>query len=244
MKSYEAWTHLADAIDEAFKDSVDVPSFNLKRLREVVHLGAEAQKKILRGMMIAESELERFDRETLIHCLTLIGSPVRDYTPFSDDQLFRLMQNLPKYWYSKGSKEVVDFISFVLGADFEMRNLWSEDYVNFIPAGEPGIGLSVVDGGTWYPTSHVEIEYDPFQVSGFSPDILLRLLDDLLNYNLVVWRTSSRTGVPIQQATDPVVPYSEYEGSKMVALSSYTVVSITIPSFDGTILPPPPNPEV
>lgn len=240
MKSLEAWVTLANAIDDAFKESVDQPSTRLQRLREVIHLGTAAQSRILKGLILDESDLERFDRETLLRCLTLVGSPIRDYTPFSDDQLFRLLQNLPTYWYSKGSKEIVDFISFVLGADFEMRNLWTTDYVAFVPEGDPSIGLSVVEGGDWYPTSHVEIEYDPFQVANFDPLVLLNLLDDLLNYNLVVWRTSSRTFAAVQQAADVRVPYSEYTGTPMVALSSYTVVNMVIANFNEDDPPPPP----
>lgn len=60
-----------------------------------------------------------------------------------------------------------------------------DQYGKFLPEGDPGIGPSVVDGGTWFPTTHIDISYEPL---GSDPGIekFLALFNAIANYNLVI----------------------------------------------------------
>ena len=228
LKSYPHWTDLAQAIDEVFEDTVDKPSNMLSRVREVLHLGLAAQIQILNGDTLAESDFERFEREILIKCLTFVGCPIRNYSIFSDTQLFRLLQHLPTYWYSKGGMNVGEFISFVLGVDVDISNLWTTDYENFYPEGDTHIGLAIYDGGDWYPTSHVRLGYDPFLFTDLTIPNLKKFLDDLLNYNLVLHSIESRAEFPVVQISDNVVDKADFVSSASVALSAYWINYLVI----------------
>lgn len=223
LKSYQHWIDFADAIDEVFANSVDTPSNLLARIREVIHLGPEAQKKILADQIIQEVELQRFEREILIKCLTFVGCPVQDYTIFTDAQLFRLMQHLPTYWYSKGGIGVGEFVSFVLGVDVDIQNLWTTDYVNFYPEGSESIGLPIYEGGDWYPTSHVRLGYDPFQLTDLTIPNLKKFLYDMLNYNLVLHSIETRSEFPVVQISDGVEKRGDFVTSQSVALNAYWI---------------------
>ncbi len=223
LKSYPHWNDLAYAVDEAFNESVDQPSNMLARVREVLHLGISAQLKILDEQVLAESDFDRFEREILIKCLTFVGCPIQNYTIFSDAQLFRMLQHMPTYWYSKGGVNVGEFISFVLGVDVDITNLWTTDYVNFYPEGDSAIGLPVYDGGEWYPTSHVRLGYDPFQLTDLTIPNLKKFLHDMLNYNLVLHSIESRSEFPVVQLSDNVQTRSDFLDSKSVALSAYWI---------------------
>lgn len=228
LKSYPHWNDLAYAIDEAFDESVDQPSNMLARVREVIHLGLAAQMKILDKQVLAEVDFDRFEREILIKCLTFVGCPIQNYTIFSDAQLFRMLQHMPTYWYSKGGVNVGEFISFVLGVDVDIANLWTADYVNFYPEGDSSIGLPVYDGGTWYPTSHVRLGYDPFQLTDLTIPNLKKFLHDMLNYNLVLHSIESRSEFPVVQMSDNVQEKSDFITSRSIALSGYWINYLVI----------------
>jgi hypothetical protein len=228
LKDYPHWNDFAYAIDEVFENTVDEPSNMLSRVREVLHLGLAAQLKILNERVLHEEDFERFEREILIKCLTFVGCPIQNYTIFSDAQLFRMLQHMPTYWYSKGGVNVGEFVSFVLGVDVDITNLWTQDYLNFYPEGSTAIGLPVYDGGEWYPTSHVRLGYDPFQLTDLTIPNLRKFLDDMLNYNLVLHSIESRSEFPVVQTSDNVVERSDFVDSKSVALSAYWISYLAI----------------
>lgn len=254
LKDYPVWLEFARAADELFQQ-VDADSETLRRIRETIHLGTVAQIKILQGVALNEEDLTRFDRELLIRSLNLVGCPIQDYSPFSDEQIFRMLQHLPTYWYSKGSKAVVDFISFVLGVDVEMIPLWSQDYLEFYVEGDAAIGNPVYRGGTWYPTSHVQIGFDPFRFNDMTLRDLVNFFKDMVNYNLVLYRLETRSEIPVAQLTDTVMITGEFDMSKSIALNAFSIQYLVMSNdvnlvADETLtgehapapVPPPPGP--
>lgn len=96
------------------------------------------------------------------------------------------------YIHTKGKKNFASFFAYVFKALFRVDQLWAEDlgddaYHNFTPNGSLSIGTPVWDGGTWYPTSHVEIYYDLLK---FANTLNERAVTDFFAYvcpiNLVV----------------------------------------------------------
>lgn len=69
------------------------------------------------------------------------------------------------YIHTKGTKNFADFFSYCFKAIFRVEQLWSyengnDEYPVMLPASSTGIGTPVWNGGTWYPTSHVNLYYD------------------------------------------------------------------------------------
>lgn len=70
------------------------------------------------------------------------------------------------YLQSKGAKNFADFFSFCFKAVFRLDQLWSyttgtDEYPTFVSSESTSIGTPVTQtGGTWYPTSHVNLYYD------------------------------------------------------------------------------------
>jgi len=69
------------------------------------------------------------------------------------------------YIHTKGTKNFADFFGYCFKAIFRVEQLWSyengnDEYPVLLPAGNAGIGTPVWNGGTWYPTSHVNLYYD------------------------------------------------------------------------------------
>lgn len=222
-----AWLDYAAAIDELFSD-VDKKTRLLSRLREPIHLSFEAQKKILGSQMFPQAELDRFDREFLVRSLNIIGMPFSDTSIFTDDHLFRLLQYLAKYWYTKGKGDVTQFLSYVLNSEVMVVNMWTEDYVSFLPEGHPDIGTSVVYGGTWYPTTHIQLSYDPTLLLDVGIDDVVRMVYDIGNYNLVLNSIVARLSMPVVQDNDGVNSVSEFVSSMSLSCASIVINEITI----------------
>lgn len=69
---------------------------------------------------------------------------------------------------TKGTKDFMDFFGFCFSSVFQLKQLWSSankgdiTYGAFLPEGDSGIGTPTWKGGTWFPTSHVNLYYDLF----------------------------------------------------------------------------------
>ena len=119
--------------------------------------------------------------------LNQLGLRLMDPTLVDDASINRLIQNIGLFWYSKGLASFLDFISFCLNTAAEYVNLWTQDYISFVPEGDPGIGSPVWNGGTWYPTTHIRVLIiDPGLVNGTTLRNFVRLFYDIANYNLVL----------------------------------------------------------
>ncbi len=84
------------------------------------------------------------------------------------------------FYTEQGTQSWVDFLGFATDSVITVTPLWAQvdptykTYINFQPAGSPQIGTPVWEGGSWYPTSHVDVTV----ISNFSSAIEL---DELLN---------------------------------------------------------------
>jgi len=85
-------------------------------------------------------------------------------TTLTDEDYRRLLEFISMYWAEGGTNNFVKFISFIKNIRLECLPLWSVD-----TAGDDYPELEIKQdsmvpvwkGGTWYPTSHVELRYNP-----------------------------------------------------------------------------------
>lgn len=152
----EVWRTLMDAVDSVWKESIDAKIVDIARINEVIRLHTTSDLQLT-----SESLIDIMDRETAIKKLNSLGLSLRSTNGISDKALTRLCANISKYWFEKGSKRFIPFLSYTLGVRLKVVQLYTSDYTNFLEEGDSGIGTSIYDGGTWYPTSHVNVYVDP-----------------------------------------------------------------------------------
>lgn len=222
--SQDAWTDMADAVDSVFATRVDGPTYAMRKLRFTKVLTASGEDKVASGQLLDPAlDLEVFDSETQTKQINSCGLLITSKGFFSDQQLARLYRELPKFWYSKGTYRLEDFISYVFATPVTIKRAWTNDYVTFLPEGDAGIGTPVYASGSWYPTTHVFVTIDGAALPGGIPlDIFAKFIEELLNYYLVPIYNINYPAYWITSETSPYV---------LIQTASHTVVEEIITSY-------------
>jgi hypothetical protein len=192
LQDAPAWGELMESLDTVFKDRVDDPTRWLSRLRDTWILTPEAEAKIQQGLLLDNVDWEEYEKEILIRQANMLGFDFKEADILTSDDYQRITRNLSVFWYGKGTPSFIQFLSFVFNSIVTIKNLWStagatpDAYGPFIAEGEPGIGTPVWDGGTWFPTTHVQVGFDIVKFPEASVTRLLSLFYALANYNLVI----------------------------------------------------------
>lgn len=227
----DAWLEFSSGIDELLSD-VDTKTRLLSRIREPMHFAYSGMLKVLdKKMLDQQVDLNHFDREFMIRSLNLIGLPFNNTEIFSDDHLFRFFQSLSRFWYSKGRSDVAEFLSFILNADLKIVNMWTEDYLTFLPEGDSSVGVPLTRGGTWYPTTHIRLTYDPTILADVSIRSVIEMVYELGNYNLVFHSIVAECRLPVVQDSDDVTSIYDFVESNSIALAGVNVVELTIQNY-------------
>lgn len=96
--------------------------------------------------------------EVLEESVQEIGINVtRDIMSFRSEVFKNIFDVLPEYSEVSGTKNWHKFVAILLGANFESYRLYTNDYQSFVPT---PLGTLIKDGGTWYKTTHVDLEVD------------------------------------------------------------------------------------
>lgn len=194
LDDVEAWLDFANSIDQVWKDKIDDPKKYLAKLRDSWIIPADIQAKIEAREVLNLDDYALPEKEILIKQANMLGFDFRESDLLTDEDYQRIVRNLSLYWYGKGTAKFTDFMGFVLNSIFTVENLWTTQvntpdgpqYGAFLPEGDPGIGTPIWEGGTWFPTTHVIVSFDPFKFASASIDKLLALFYAIANYNLVV----------------------------------------------------------
>lgn len=186
--SHQAWSDLADAVERVFATDVDPWREALKQIRSLYIADRNASDtgsvgaRIAARDLIPESAYPVFDIETERRRLNLLGYRLTTAVSSDPDTLARFTRNIGQYWYEKGKASLPDFLAYCTNSNVNVTPLWTENYKDFYPA---PLGPFVWDGGTWYPTTHVNIA---FTSTSFDLDVasFVRFFYDLANYNVVI----------------------------------------------------------
>lgn len=81
----------------------------------------------------------------------------RDIMSFRSDVFKKIFDTLPEYSEVSGTRDWHKFVAILLGTNFESYRLYTNDYQSFVPT---PLGTMIKDGGTWYKTTHVDLEVD------------------------------------------------------------------------------------
>ena len=213
LSSQQVWNDMGDAIDAVFALPIDVPKKMIQYLRQTYLISDSLKARIEApnndpvldssfylditeldaesGTLIQNSDFDTWEQEILIKQATMLGFKISDPSLLSQSDYLMITRNIALYWYSKGTPDFIKFLSFCFNTVLTFQNLWSttgvswDTYGPFLPEGDPGIGTPVYNGGTWFPTTHINVIYEPI---GTDPGItkFIALFNAIANYNLVI----------------------------------------------------------
>ncbi len=227
LEDQDTWGSLVDGIDTTFLNTVDNPTKYLSRLRDTWILSESSEEKIQNGVMLSSNEFDHYEKEILIRQANLLGFDFKESNILTSEDYERLTQHLGFYWYGKGTPTFVDFLGFVFNTVITVKNLWSNKgtsvrrYGTFLPEGNAGIGTPIWKGGEWFPTTHVQVGFDPTKFANTSVRKLIALFYALANYNLVI-------GEILLESTLNITSRGETELARIVVAYPMFQVDITI----------------
>ena len=225
------YTDYADSIDEVFDDLVYSKFEVLKNIRNVWIGNPELENKILDNEVLQHSDWTIDEWQTLIKKCNLLGLKITQAGSIPAAAYLAISRFLGQYWREKGKEAAIDFISFCLGVDLELIQLWTEDYRAFYSKEDNVIGTPVWEGGTWYPTSHVAIRANTGLPAHIDIQELASLFNDISNYNLVLWSIDNN--------------YQHYIGTwdsdrtKIIAVAAYCNNSLIVSNVNRYGAKPP-----
>lgn len=175
------WRTLLDSVDLVWQDDIDNKIKDIYRINEALRFDATEDFELT-----SETSINVMDRETAIKKLNSLGLKLRTTEGISNEALTRLCANISMYWFSKGSRQFIPFLSYTLGVRISVVQLYTSDYITFLEEGNPGIGTTIYDGGTWYPTSHVHVYVDPSTLVQTDLQSLIDVFFAVAPYTIVV----------------------------------------------------------
>lgn len=151
--------------------------------------------------LLSNRDTIRFDHDTIMSQANAVGFKFFDDAYATDKDYQQIIRWVGQYWLEKGNDKLADFIGFCLSSQIEIRNLWTEDYITFVPEEGGNIGLKIYENGTWYPTTHVDLLYDLIKFGNTSQTSIRNLFNYFSPVNMVLRSlvqrlyTTGRTGM-------------------------------------------------
>jgi len=184
--------------------------------------------------MIPFSEWPQFERPIAVKQVNALGMKLQSAGLITDDQYQVISRWVGQYWFGKGTQSFIDFINYCLSSSLTVQRLWTQDYVNFVPDGDASIGTPIWQGGTWYPTSHVNITAAG-GLQNIDPASLITFFYEIANYNLVL--QSLVLSYDMWITDDPTFARTDAE---IVAIGLWADNALVISNFAQYGADPPP----
>ena len=144
LKVNDVWVNLMDSIDTVITPLAFDPIDTLKMLNyNYLYDSTTLSQQVPGGQLLDSVDLNHFERALLLKMADDVGFQWKSSSYLSNDIYERIIRTLPQYWFSNGTQNFMQYFSFVLGGVYYINQLWSQDYVNFYPLGDPHIGLPV-----------------------------------------------------------------------------------------------------
>lgn len=224
-----------DSIDEVFEPLVDMKTEILGDLRNmwVTNPAVESQY-VSNAQLIPFAAWSQPERDLLVKQVNMLGMKLRSAGIISNDGYQAIARWVGMYWFGKGTQSFIDFINYCLSSSLRVTKLWTADYVNFLPDGDPGIGTPIWQGGTWYPTTTVSI-VSSGGLQNIDIASLVNFFYEIANYNLVL--QSINLSYDLWITDDPNLVRTDAE---IVASGIWAVDGIVISNFAqyGASAPP------
>jgi hypothetical protein len=190
LERFDVWADLAKSLDQVWASvGIDDAIEQLKWLRSPINtkdvvVGTE------NGRLLPLNAVPQQDRTSLVLTADMLGFRYYETNLLDTNDYLKLCRHLAEYYGNdKGTPVWTDFLGWCLNSHFKLYSTWTTDYQTFLLEGDPTIGLSIAEGGIWYPTTHVVLEYDQTRFQGIEPSQLVEFFNYFANVNLVLWMT-------------------------------------------------------
>lgn len=185
LETQPAWTALMAAIDEVFSD-IDVAIQDMDLLRKPLNTSDRIFASDLEsGKLTRFQDVPTLERVLAIKLCSQLGFSFRTSGVMAAEDYIRVASSIGQYYATtKGTEGWHNFFAFCLNAVFDVKKLWTTDYVTFVEEGSEGI--PVWDGGAWYPTTHVRLTYQTDKFEGISEATIRTFFYFFANINLVL----------------------------------------------------------
>jgi hypothetical protein len=173
------------------------------------------------------------DRDLVVKQVNMLGMKLFNAGVVTDDAYQTIARFVGMYWFGKGTQGFIEFINYCLSADLIVQNMWTENYSDFLPEGDTGIGTPIWDGGTWYPTTHVTIVAKG-GLKGLDIRTLQSFFYEIANYNLVLLAIDANYDMKVVDDVGKIE-------ANIVAMALFGMNNIVIANFKNKGAPPPPT---
>lgn len=237
IASNDYFRDYCDAIDEVFGELVDSKTEILGNLRNMWVTNPELENAIYDNpsQLIPFSAWSQPERDLLVKQVNMLGMKLRSAGVISNDGYQAIARWVGMYWFGKGTKAFIDFINYSLSSSLKVVKLWTQDYKTFLPDGDPGIGTPIWEGGTWYPTTTVNI-VAAGGLTNIDIPTLVNFFYEIANYNLVLQAITISYDMWI---TDD--PNLVRQDAEIVAVGMWMNEEIVISNFAQYGANPPPT---
>lgn len=186
-----------DAVDAVFEPLVDQKIEIIGNLRNMWVTNPTLEStQINNSELIPFEEWSQPERQLLVQQVNALGMKLQSAGVISNNSYQIISRWVGMYWFGKGTQAFIDFINYCLSSALKVTKLWTSDYVNFVPDGDPSIGTPIWNGGTWYPTTHVAIIASG-GLQTIDAATLTTFFYEIANYNLVLYSLELSFDIPI-----------------------------------------------
>lgn len=178
-----AWVQLAEAMDTVLGKMLQERTQKLANVRDVNNwhpkaLAAKQGVAILDGSDRAYEGEVWNDPASRVRTAMMLGFNFFNIYTLDADTYDQFVKMAVQFYPEQGTNTWADFLGFATNSMIRVSPLWTQDYASFLAEGDPLIGTPVYEGGTWYPTSHVDVKIN----ANFSNKVDLVDFYDLLKF--------------------------------------------------------------
>lgn len=179
------WRDLMSAVDEAFS-AIDQGILDMSMLRSPLKTDdAIYTANYDAGKLTKLTDVRTLERPLTVQLCNQLGFAFKSSDILNPSDFVRIATNIGQYYATtKGTPGWQNFFAFCLNSVFEVKALWTTDYVTFVEEGSAG--TPIWNGGAWYPTTHVSLFYQTDEFIGVTESIIRAFFYYFANINLIL----------------------------------------------------------
>lgn len=233
LASNPYFVEFTDAVDSVFSTSVDSATDALANIRNMWVQSPDTEAFVQEQQLVPKEAWALPDRDLVVKQVNMLGMKLFNAGVVTDDAYQTIARFVGMYWFGKGTQGFIEFINYCLSSDLQVQNMWTENYDDFFPEGDPAIGTPIWDGGTWYPTTHVTIVAKG-GLKGLDIRTLQSFFYEIANYNLVLLAIDANYDMKVVDNVGKIE-------ANIVAMALFGMSNIVIANFKNKGAPPPPT---
>lgn len=191
LKDNPVWQEYIEVLEESFGDEYD-RAIDALSLSRNLHLFEEPD----RTQMLSTEDVYLAERSFLVSVAQMMGFNYPNFKNklFTAEDYLRLAQYVGQYMKAQGFDTFIDFFAYCFNTQMSLTNLWTDNYVDFVPEGDPSIasitgnvyGASRRTTGGFYPTSHVTFDISPYSTFNLTTEGFISFFNYVAPINLVL----------------------------------------------------------